>query len=124
MPILPKPRKTVLVVDDDPLIRMLAADMVTDAGFAAIEAHNADEAIEVLEANPDVSVIFTDVDMPGSMYGVKLAHVVRDRWPPIRIIVVSGYTTLSQNDLPEGGLFFRKPYIGRDIARALNDLAA
>ena len=62
MPILPKPRKTVLVVDDDPLIRMVAADMVTDAGFAAIEAHNADEAIEVLEANPDNRLKLTQGD--------------------------------------------------------------
>ena len=124
MPIDPNSRQTVLVVVDDPFVLMLASDMVEDAGFLPIEANNADDAIRILEAREDISIVFTDVDMPGSMDGLKLVHAVRNRWPPIKFIVTSGYTTVNQKDLPEGGLFFRKPYLGRDISRALRRLAA
>jgi CheY-like chemotaxis protein len=114
----------VLVVDDDPFVLMLAAEMVSDAGYEAVEATNADEAIRILELRADIVIVFTDVDMPGSMDGLRLARAVRDRWPPIKIIVTSGYTTVSPKDLPEGGLFFRKPYLSRDIEQALHKLAA
>lgn len=100
----------VLVVDDEPLLRMLAVDIAEEAGFATIEAQNADEAVAILEARSDIVLVLTDVNMPGSMDGLKLAHAVRRRWPPIRIIVVSGQMQLSQADLPFDSLFFRKPY--------------
>lgn len=116
--------QAVLVVDDDPFVLMLAAEMVADAGFEAIEAHNADEAIRILEQRTDIAIIFTDVDMPGSMDGLRLARAVHNRWPPIKIIVTSGYTTVQQKDLPEGGMFFQKPYLSGEIAQALHKLAA
>ena len=84
-----------------------------------IEAANADEAIAILESRADIRVVFTDIHMPGSMDGLKLAHAVRDRWPPIKIIVTSGRDRLSAGDLPDGGRFFSKPYDPREIGEAL-----
>ena len=84
----------VLVVEDDRLLRLLAVEIVEDAGLVAVEAANADEAIAILERRVDIALIFTDVDMPGTMDGLKLAHAVRRRWPPIKIIIVSGKTRL------------------------------
>lgn len=80
----------VLIVEDDLLIRMHAADLVQAAGFHPVEAANADDAVEILEARSDVAVMFTDIQMPGSMDGLKLAAAVHDRWPPIKIIATSG----------------------------------
>jgi CheY-like chemotaxis protein len=99
----------VLVVEDDWLLRLIATDVV-DAGYVAIEAANADEAILILEGRADIAVIFTDVDMPGSMDGLKLAHAVRHRWPPIKTVIVSGKTHLNDADLPSDTQFFSKPY--------------
>ena len=81
----------VLVVEDDAILRLHALDIVEEAGFTAIEAKNADEAIAILENRSDIVLLFTDVNMPGSMDGLKLAHAVRNRWPPIKIVVVSGH---------------------------------
>ena len=103
-------RLVVLVVEDEPLMLMDALDLVTEAGFEAIGTKNADEAIRILESRNDIRIVFTDVNMPGSMDGIKLAHAVRHRWPPIKIIVTSGRETIAPQDLPEGGRFFAKPY--------------
>ncbi len=105
-----RPRPIVLVVYDDPLLRMIAVDIAEEAGFATIEADNADKAVAILEARFDIALALTDVNIPGSMDGLKLAHAVRRRWPPIRIIVVSGQMQLSPADLPSDSLFFGKPY--------------
>jgi len=99
---------TVLVVDDDPLVQMLTVDTVEQAGYAVLQADNADEAIAILEARPDIALLLTDIDMPGSMDGLKLAQAVRHRWPPIKIIVVS--SRVPQFGLPADSSFFRKPY--------------
>ena len=79
-------RVIILVVEDDFLLRMDAVQMIEEAGFDVLEAANADEAIAILETRSDINVIFTDINMPGSMDGLKLAHAVRGRWPPIKII--------------------------------------
>ena len=100
----------VLIVEDEPLVRVGACNMIEDAGFEVIEAASADEAIRILESRSDIRVVFTDVHMPGTMDGLRLAHAVRGRWPPIKIIVTSGREVLTQHDLPEGGRFFAKPY--------------
>ncbi len=101
----------ILVVEDEPILRMTAASIVEDAGFEALEAANADEAIALLESRNDIRLIFTDIDMPfGSMNGLKLAAAVRKRWPPIAIIVVSGHHTPQNDQMPEGAVFFTKPY--------------
>src|SRR4051794_9847689 len=95
-------KPVVLIVEDETLIRVTAADMVEEAGFDAIMASNADEAIRILESRNDIRAVFTDVQMPGSMDGLRLARVVRNRWPPVALIVTSGRTTVLE-DLPTGG---------------------
>jgi CheY-like chemotaxis protein len=90
----------VLVVEDEVLSRLHAVDLVEDAGYTAIEASNADEAIAILEARKDIRIVFTDIDMPGSMDGLKLAHAIRKRWPPIELILTSGHFHLTDDDMP------------------------
>jgi CheY-like chemotaxis protein len=87
-----------------------------------IEAANADQAIEFLEARPDITVVFTDIQMPGSMDGLKLARAVRGRWPPIKIIATSGRLHVAETDLPEGGRFLRKPYSPAQVTGVLREL--
>ena len=113
----------VLIVEDEPLICIGAVNIIEDAGFEVIEAASADEAIRVLECRSDIRVVFTDIHMPGSMDGLKLAHAVRDRWPPIKIIVTSGRELIAEQDLPEGGRFFAKPYNAIQILDALREWA-
>src|SRR3981189_1052240 len=103
-------RPVVLIVEDEFLFRMDAVDMIAAAGFEVVEAGNADQAIEVLESRRDITVVFTDIQMPGSMDGLKLARAVRGRWPPIKIVATSGRLDVSETDLPEGGRFLEKPY--------------
>ena len=99
----------VLVVEDEMLLRMRAVDMVEDAGFTSVEAVNADEAVAILESRSDIALLFTDIQMPGSMDGLKLAHAVHERWPPIKIILVSGQLKLANIDIPADSRFFGKP---------------
>jgi CheY-like chemotaxis protein len=117
-------RPIVLIVEDDFLIRMNAAGMIEDAGFEVVEAASADEAIVILEARLDIRVVFTDIQMPGSMDGVKLARFVRGRWPPIKIVVTSGFVNVGKDDLPEGGRFLPKPYRSEQIVATLRELTA
>ncbi|WP_244548944.1 response regulator [Bradyrhizobium canariense] len=99
----------VLIVEDELLLRMSAADMVEDAGYTSVEAVDADEAVAILESRSDIALIFTDIQMAGSMNGLKLAHAVHKRWPPIKIILVSGQLKLESIDMPAGSRFFGKP---------------
>jgi CheY-like chemotaxis protein len=116
------PRPVVLIVDDEILLRMNAIDMIEEAGFEAVEAGNADEAIVMLESRTDIRVIFTDIQMPGSMDGLKLAAAVRGRWPPIKIIATSGHYVMREGDLPAGGVFLPKPYTLERVATMLHKL--
>ena len=100
----------VLVVEDEPLIRLGIVSMLEDRGFVVVEAANADEAIRKLQSQPEIAIVLTDVDMPGTMDGVKLAHYVHNRWPPIRLIVISGKVQPGMDELPEGARFVSKPY--------------
>jgi CheY-like chemotaxis protein len=104
------PSPTVLVVEDDALVRFLTCSVVEEAGYAAVEARDADQAIAILEQRQDIRLVFTDIDMPGTMDGLKLAHYVRDRWPPIHLLLVSGKSFAKSPDLPAGALFMPKPY--------------
>ena len=117
-------RPVVLIVEDDFLLRIDAAEMIKAAGFEVIEAANADQAIKVLEARYDITVVFTDIQMPGSMDGLKLARAVRGRWPPIKIIATSGRLNVGDMDLPEGGKFLPKPYSHAQVARVLHELTS
>ena len=99
-----------------------SAEVIENAGFEVIEAANADEAIAILTARPDIHVVFTDVQMPGSMDGLKLARFVRDRWPPIKIVATSGLVRVEDDDLPAGSVFLRKPYHVAEVVAALREL--
>lgn len=99
----------VLVVEDEMVLRMRAADIVEDAGFSPVEAVNADEAIAILESRTDIAVLFTDIQMPGSMDGLKLAHAVHVRWPDIKIVLVSGQVKPTDSERPADSRFFGKP---------------
>jgi two-component sensor histidine kinase/ActR/RegA family two-component response regulator len=99
----------VLVVEDEMVLRMRAVDLVEDAGFTAVQAVNADQALSILESRSDISLLFSDIQMPGSMDGLKLAHAVHDRWPSIKIILVSGQVKLTDADKPADSRFFGKP---------------
>jgi CheY-like chemotaxis protein len=115
---------TVLVVEDEPIIRLGAVAIVEDAGFVALEAADAAEAIRILETRDDIRLIFTDVDMPGTMDGLKLANYVRNRWPPIKIIVASGKAIVDEGSLPSGAELFAKPYEQHLIAAAIRRMVA
>lgn len=114
----------VLVVEDEWLLRMNAVEIVRSAGFEAIEAANADDAIAILETRDDIRIVFTDVQIPGSMDGLRLARAVRDRWPPIRVVATSGRIRLNDNELPSGGRFVPKPYTPSQISSTLSELVA
>ena len=115
---IPK-NEVVLVVEDEFLVRLHAVHLVEQAGFEAVEAANADEAISILEARKDIRIVFTDIHMPGSMDGLKLAHAIRERWPPIELILTSGHFNIAKDKLPARGCFFPKPYQDNAIIDAL-----
>jgi CheY-like chemotaxis protein len=117
-------KQIVLVVEDDSLLRMMAADLVEQAGFEVVEAEDADEAVRILETRSDIRIVFTDIDMPGSMNGIRLAAAIRDRWPPIDIIITSGHVRAGEFDLPERSVFFSKPYDSMKVTKTLQNMAS
>lgn len=116
------PRIAVLVVEDEAIIRMSIVEELEDAGFEVFEASNAAQAIEVLIANSRIGVMFTDVDMPGGVDGLKLAASVRDRWPPIKIIVTSGHRRIDVDALPVEARFMAKPYDPNAVIRSIREM--
>jgi two-component sensor histidine kinase/FixJ family two-component response regulator len=112
----------VLVVEDEMVLRMRAVDIVEDAGFTAVEAVDADQALSILESRSDISLLFSDIQMPGSMDGLKLAHAVHDRWPSIKIILVSGHVKLSDADTPADSRFFGKPLEAKQMIAELREM--
>jgi len=108
---------TVLVVEDEVLIREVVAEELQEAGFTVVVARHADQAIAILEARQDINLVFTDIDMPGSMDGLKLAAAVRDRWPPVHIIITTG--KVRPLEIPANALFIPKPYVGRVVVAAM-----
>jgi CheY-like chemotaxis protein len=115
---------TILVVENEALVRLELADRLASSGLTVLVASNADEAIVLLDAHPEIEVLFTDVRMPGSMDGVRLARHVRDRWPPVKIIVASGMMGAELRDLPPGSLFLSKPYAPEALAAAMANVMA
>ena len=114
----------VLVVEDEALILLDMVDQLEDAGFEVLPATNARAALELLTVHPEIQAVFTDVNMPGDMDGLMLASLVRDRWPPVKIIVTSGLRKVELAELPFGGRFFGKPYDGGAVIRAIHDMLA
>jgi two-component system, response regulator PdtaR len=112
----------ILVVEDEAIIRMGTVQMLEDAGFAVLEACNADVALKILESRIDIDAVFTDIQMPGSLCGLRLAHAIRDRWPPIHVVVASGLKAPTQDEFPKIGRFIRKPYAPEHVLKALQEL--
>jgi two-component system, response regulator PdtaR len=119
-----KKKTIVLVVEDEAIIRMGAVDMLEEGGFAVIEACDADNAIRILELRNDVNVVFTDINMPGTLDGLRLAHAIRGRWPPIHLILTSGRIAANEEDFPANGRFIRKPYRAEHVIATVRELLA
>jgi CheY-like chemotaxis protein len=107
----------IVIVEDESLLRLDSAETIEHAGFEVIQAANADEAIAILSARLDIHVVFTDIQMPGSMDGLKLAHFVRNRWPPIKIVATSGQVVAGADDLPAGSCSCQSPTVVRRWSR-------
>jgi len=116
------PQPAVLVVEDDAITRLSAVEIVEGAGFRGIGVSSADEAVRVLEMRDDIRAVFTDVQVPGSMDGLELVRLMRERWPAVASLVTSGSTNMSEADLPSGVRFFAKPYLRCEIIAALRGL--
>ncbi|WP_262272650.1 MULTISPECIES: response regulator [Microvirga] len=119
-----EPRMVVLVVEDETLVRMFMTDFLDEAGFKVFEAVNADEALTVLKARPDVQVVVTDIEMPaGSMNGLNLARAIQKRWPGVGVVVTSGRERPGPDDLSEKVAFLAKPYLPDTIINVIRQLA-
>jgi two-component system, response regulator PdtaR len=116
-----KPRHVVLIVEDEPLVRLTGADLLADAGFEVLEASSADEALRILEATEEVRVVFSDVEMPGSLDGLGLAHNICRRWPSIGIVLTSGHH-IREEMIPGDGRFVPKPYDGQAVVRQIEEI--
>lgn len=110
---------SILVVEDEGLIRLSLVEDLEDAGFVVFEAGNADGALKILNSHPEIEAIFTDIDMPGSMDGLDLAKFVRQSRPEVAILLTSGYLKIPRNDLPGKIPFFSKPY---EVDRIVNHI--
>jgi two-component system, response regulator PdtaR len=114
----------VLLVEDDPLLRLDASVVLLDAGYEVLEAADGDEAIALLETESDIRVMVSDIQMPGSLNGVELAHAVRRRWPPIKMLLTSGRHIPRAGELPERVRYLPKPFAGRELLAEVEQLAA
>jgi CheY-like chemotaxis protein len=117
-------RPVILIVEDEALQRMMAAQALVAGGFDVLEAAHASDAIIWLERRQDVAVVFTDIKLPGTMDGLGLAAEIRDRWPPVKVVTTSQFMKLSDDELPAGGLFVQKPYSPAQIVGTLHELTA
>jgi len=116
-------KRVVLIVEDEPLLLFHARDLIEEAGYEVLVAANADDAVILLEQRLDIAIVFTDVHMPGSMDGVRLADAIRRRWPPIALVLTSGRASLLASDMPLCSVFLSKPYAERDLQQALQSAA-
>ena len=116
------PTLTLLVVEDEPLIRIELADVLSDMGYTVLEAPNADAAIFYLETHPEIVAVITDLSMPGSLDGLALARIVRERWPPCALIMLSGHRRPAEAESPTGMRFLPKPVASRSLQRTLGEL--
>jgi CheY-like chemotaxis protein len=115
-------KPVMLVVDDEPLVRMDLVGIAEEGGFQTVEAGSAAQAIKILESRSDIRVVFTDIRMPGDMDGIALAHVVRNRWPPTVIVICSGNTRPRQEELPKEVVFLSKPCNGPKMANLISSI--
>ena len=102
-------RLPVLVIEDEPVLRLYVLDMVEEAGFEPVAVTSVADAIRILEERPDILIVYMDLDMPGGVRGIEIAAAIRDRWPPIEIILTAAFLTRDDIDLPERAEFYPKP---------------
>lgn len=115
----------VLVVEDEELVRFVIVDALEDAGFDVIEAEHAEAALHVLQDHAArIHVLFTDIQMPGSMNGVALAHHTATNWPKVGLLLASARPRPDQQSLPEKSRFLTKPYRHDLVIRHIRELAA
>lgn len=114
-------RTVVLVVEDEPFVRLLGADLLEEAGFDVLQAANADEALRLLENHPEVSAVFSDIEMPGSLNGLGLAARIREEWPQIGIVLTSGHRVQAEL-IPRDGRFLAKPYDGKALVSQIEEI--
>lgn len=114
-------RNVVLVVEDEPFVRLFGADLLEQAGFDVLQAGNADEALRLLETHPEVRVVFSDIEMPGSLDGFGLAQRICQRWPRIGIVLTSGHRVRPEL-IPREGRFLAKPYDGKALVRQIEEI--
>jgi len=117
-------KATILNVEDEILVRMCGTDILQDAGFVVLEAGNADEALALLVIHHEVRLLFSDLDMPGSMDGLELARIVHERWPDIGLLLTSGQHQPSQAAIPDAGRFLSKPWTHDELIRNVRHLLA
>lgn len=117
------PKKTILVVEDEPILRELSAGELLDAGYDVLEAPTAADALTVLTSGVAIAVVFTDVNMPGDLNGLQLSEMIRQRWPQVRLIVTSGGGQVSHSDVRPPGRFIPKPYRLDQMIAAVRELA-
>jgi len=115
-------KAVVLVVEDEFLIRLNTVEMIEDAGYSVLDAADAETAIDILEQRRDIDLVFTDINMPGSMDGLELARYIRETWPSIRVVLTSGKTILRDRDIPDEGRFLLKPYSHNQVENVLHEL--
>jgi len=118
----PERRMVILVVEDEPLVRMFIADFLDEAGFRVVEAVNADEALTILQARPDIQAIVSDIEMPGTMNGLKLARTVCERWLSVGVIITSGRARPGPADVPETVVFLSKPYLPETVITVVRQI--
>ena len=116
-------KPVILVVEDEVLVWMMAVAVAEDNGFTALWAATADEAIKILESRSDIRLVFTDVNMPGSMNGLRLAHAIRGRWPPVELLVTSAISNITARELPHRARFLPKPYDVAKLSEAFQEMA-
>ena len=105
----------MLVVEDEMFVRIVAVDACTDSGLHPYEAGDAAEALDILQAHPEISLVFTDINMPGAMTGLDLIRQVHQDRPQMELIVTSGQQHVPECDLPDHGSFLAKPYRQGDL---------
>ena len=115
-------KPAILVVDDEELLRLNAADLLEESGYAVIEAASAEDALRTLEIRPDVRLLFTDIQMPGAIDGLELARLVHERWPHIRLVMTSGQKQPSRAEIPDKGRFIAKPYRAGELLGQVNSM--
>lgn len=117
-----KTRQSILVVEDESLVRMMAVDMFEDAGFHVIEASTGERAIELIQQCNELAALFTDVDLANTIDGFSVARIAHQTQPDMPIIVVSGHRVAKSSDLPPGARFIGKPYNPHNVTAILKEM--